>query len=192
MISTVIHGCWQPASFCPALVLLPAWWPLTPQPPHCKSTASTASDPGHAFSTTGSFSNRTYFVRVFTVPPTSHAIHFTSGLKIWLSKRLIWLLCALLMGLSCFREEEWTQEVEKLKWERERIKHRRMRVPSRSRCVCMLAEGGAARRQICRPIFLLKCLWGKRHLGLGEFSWKTITNHPAAPFSIPSTSFPLL
>lgn len=118
MISTVIHWCWQPASFCPALVLLPAWWPLTPQPPHCKSTASTASDPGHAFSTTGSFSNPTFFVRVFTVPPTSHAIHFTSGLKIWLSKRLIWLLCALLMGLSCFREEEWTQEVEKLKWER--------------------------------------------------------------------------
>lgn len=54
--------------------VLPAdLWPLSlahTNPPH-------APYPRHAFSTAGSFSNPTFFVWVFTVPPTSRAIHFT-------------------------------------------------------------------------------------------------------------------
>lgn len=63
--------------------VLPAdLWPLSlahthPRRFYRERILQKAPYPRHAFSTAGSFSNPTFFVWVFTVPPTSRAIHFT-------------------------------------------------------------------------------------------------------------------
>ncbi len=111
--------------------------PSAPTPSHCKSTASIASDPGHAFSTTGSFSNPTFFVSLCCTPYLS-----CNTFHVWIED-----LTVKEIDLASVRSANGAQLASEKKnghrkWKnwngRERIKHRRMRVPSRSSRVCML------------------------------------------------------